>query len=317
MMMIKLKKKFIIYSSICIILISLIIVPQYAFNSAKEGLLLWFNIIIPSLLPFIIISNLIIKLGLVKYISAIFSPIMKRLFHLPGAAGYAYLLGMLSGYPMGAKITADLFEKKYLTKNQAQYLLAFCNNASPMFVLGFVSVGVLNVGHIGFYLLIILYVSSFITGMIFRFIYQPNINSIKKTHKYSSAKSYKTSFKIFDECIIDAIDLIVRIGGYVIFFSIILSLIAIIPFAPEVVKNFVLGFIEVSNGINLVAKTNTLLEIKIILVNTLISFGGFSIHAQTANVISNTPLSIKHYLLSKCINAFITFFLTLFFFILI
>lgn len=303
-------------------MISLIGAPKYTFNAAKEGLLLWSNVIVPSLLPFIIISNLIIRFDIVKYISIIFKPIMRYVFRLPGVAGYAWVLGMLSGYPMGSKITADLLENNYITKKQAQHLLAFCNNASPMFVLGFVSVGILDVGQLGFYLLFILYTASILTGFIYRFIYYPSSNYNQtqlnqKKYKLINTHKNKTAFEIFDNCVIDSIDLIVKIGGYVIFFSIILSLVSFFPIHNILIKNTILGTVEISNGISLISKTDSLLELKIVLVNTIIAFGGFSVHAQTASVLQKTNLSIFKYILAKGINAFITFILTLFFFILI
>jgi sporulation integral membrane protein YlbJ len=312
----KFKRRYILYWGLVFILLCLIIAPKYTFEAAKEGLLLWSNVIIPSLLPFIIVSNLLIHFNLVHYISFIFKPIMKYFFNLPAAAGYAWVLGMLSGYPMGAKITADLLREKYITQKQAQYLLTFCNNASPMFVLGFVSVGILDVGHIGFYLLLILYLSSFITGVIFRFVYQIERPTLKNKKIYTLTKTQEPAFKVFDQCIMDGIDLIVRIGGYVIFFSIVLSLVSFIPIESLLIKNFLLGTVEISNGISLISKTSALLNIKIILVNTIIAFGGFSIHAQTASVLQNTNLSIVKYVFAKGINAFITFILTLLFFIL-
>ncbi|TCT16961.1 sporulation integral membrane protein YlbJ [Natranaerovirga pectinivora] len=315
--MIKFKKRYLLYIGVILILISLIIAPKYTFEAATEGLLLWSNVIVPSLLPFIIVSNLIIQFNIVRYISIIFNPIMKYVYKLPGVAGYAWVLGMLSGYPMGAKIVADLLNKNLITQKQAQYLLTFSNNASPMFVLGFVSVGILDVGNLGIYLLIILYISSLLTGVIFSFVYRIDTKNINNTKKYTLVKSNETAFKIFDQCIIDGVDLIVRIGGYVIFFSIILSLVNLIPIDSLLIKNFLLGTVEISNGISLLSKIPNGIETKIVLVNTIIAFGGFSVHAQTASVIQNTNLSITKYVLAKCVNAFITFLLTLLFFIFI
>ncbi|TCK98320.1 sporulation integral membrane protein YlbJ [Natranaerovirga hydrolytica] len=310
------KKSYLIYISIFVVLLSLILFPKYTFEAATEGLLLWANIIVPSLLPFIIVSNLIIHLNLVKYISFFFKPIMRVFFNLPSVAGYAWVLGMLSGYPMGAKITGDLLHQKLITPIQGQFLLTFVNNVSPMFVLGFVSTGILDVNtQIGFLLLFILYLSSLITGFIFRFVYGIVYSPNFEKHNYTLVQSKKSFLEIFDQCIVDAIDLIIRIGGYVIFFSIIVCLAQAIPFQSLLFKNFFLGIIEISNGISLISNSPTALETKIVLINTIIGFGGFSVHGQTASVLQNTNLSIPKYIFAKSINGFITFVLTLLFFL--
>src|SRR5690625_5731903 len=90
----------------------LIIFPKEALEASKNGLDIWWKIVFPSLLPFFIMSELLIRLGTMNIIGRIFEPFMRPLFHVPGIGSLAFIMGMVSGYPTGAKITSRLREEK-------------------------------------------------------------------------------------------------------------------------------------------------------------------------------------------------------------
>ncbi|MCT4687383.1 hypothetical protein [Vallitalea sp.] len=306
----KASKSFIINMILIILLLTILVLPKTSMEAAKNGLLLWFNVIIPTLFPFILLSNLIINTNIINYINYIFTRIMARLFNLPGVAGYALITGLLSGYPVGAKITADLLNKKVITLTQAQYMLTFCNNASPMFIIGFIATGLLDNSRIGIFMLITIYTANLITAFIYRVIYGKSLPIINKSTLLLKAKK-SINFSLFDDCIMNAINLIVKIGGYIIFFSIILNCFYLIPIKNSIVKDFLFSLIELSNGSKILVNCNSSIQVTFVLLCTLVSFGSFSVHAQTASVLADTKLNIDKYILSKTINAIITFILSL------
>ncbi|MCT4544217.1 MAG: hypothetical protein N4A63_11790 [Vallitalea sp.] len=308
----KISKNFIVNVLLISLLIIILILPQSSMEAAKEGLLLWFNVMIPTLFPFILLSNIIIHSSIISYINYIFTPIMSKLFKLPGVASYAFITGLLSGYPVGAKITADLLTKKSITLSEAQYMLTFCNNASPMFIIGFIATGLLNNSHMGILMLIVIYSATIVTSIIYQIIYSKDLSSHKKKSLTKSINK-KISFSLFDDCIMNAITLIVKIGGYIIFFSIILNCLYLIPIKDSIFKTFLLSLIELANGSKILANTQCVSSVKFVLLCTLVAFGTFSVHAQTASVLNNTKINVNKYIISKIINAIITFIIALLF----
>src|SRR5690625_938674 len=85
--------------------VSLIIFPEDSFNSSLRGLHTWWEVVFPSLLPFFIMAELLIGFGVVQFIGILFQPIMRPIFNVPGVGSFAWIVGMASGYPSGAKIT--------------------------------------------------------------------------------------------------------------------------------------------------------------------------------------------------------------------
>ena len=121
------------------------IMPTVVSEGAKDGLLLWFMAIVPSLLPFMILSNILIKMKVTKYINRFFKPLFGIIFGVSAEGSYPILIGFLAGCPVGAKTTAQLYKNKDIGREEAQYLLTFCNNLSPMFLIEFIGVKCLDV----------------------------------------------------------------------------------------------------------------------------------------------------------------------------
>ncbi|HQD50074.1 MAG TPA: hypothetical protein PLL17_02920 [Defluviitaleaceae bacterium] len=158
--------------TVCIIILlttGIIIFPQEVLEASKRGIQLWFNTLFPSLFPFMVATYLLIELGVVHFIGILFEPVMGPIFNVPGEGAFPWMMGIISGYPIGAKITADLRCKGKISQVEAQRLIAFTNNSGPLFILGAVSAGMLSKAETGFFLLAIHYLSSLTVGLLFRF----------------------------------------------------------------------------------------------------------------------------------------------------
>src|SRR5690625_7840219 len=83
---------------------------------------MWWEVVFPSLLPFFITAELLIGFGIVQYIGALFEPIMRPLFNVPGVGSFAWIMGMASGYPSGAKISVRLRDRKSVVQGKAAQL---------------------------------------------------------------------------------------------------------------------------------------------------------------------------------------------------
>ena len=127
-------------ATLCVTLFfaAMLLFPQAAFQGASLGVLLWFHTVLPTLLPFLIISNLLIHTGAINMISRILAPILCRFFRVSPYGAFVILIGFLCGCPMGSKVAADLLKKDGISEREARYLLSFCNNTSPMFIVSYI-----------------------------------------------------------------------------------------------------------------------------------------------------------------------------------
>ncbi|MBQ8803997.1 MAG: transporter [Tyzzerella sp.] len=276
----------------------MLIFPQETLAGASNGLLLWFQIVLPTLLPFIILSNLLIQTNSVYYISKLLSPILRRFFHVSDSACYAILIGFMCGYPMGAKVIADLIDTKRISETEGQYLLSFCNNTSPMFIISYVITQNLNNPDLIIPSLLILFGSPVLCSFLFRrfYFYSNQSGSVNTL----SDKQIYFNFSILDHSIMNGFETITKIGGYIILFSILFT------FGKQLPGAWIMPILEITNGIPYILDLELPFHVGYISVLALTSFGGFCATAQTYSMIQNTKLSILPYIIQKLITATVT-----------
>lgn len=165
---INLKKNFISYIFL-LFTICLIMFSKSNIVAVKNGLTLWINNIIPSLFPFFIAVELLNYTNIPQIIGNCFKKIMKPFFHVPGIGAYALFMGVISGYPVGAKIVTDLRNKKLCTKEEGERLLTFTNNSGPLFIISSVGITLFNDTSIGLLLLTTHLLACFTVAIIFRY----------------------------------------------------------------------------------------------------------------------------------------------------
>ncbi len=243
--------------------------------------------------------NLLKQTPFPLFLSKILSPITNKLFGLSSYGIFALISGLLSGYPIGAKLVSELYTEKKLSKSEAQYLLSFTNNSGPLFIIGTVGTIILNNKNIGFFLLLIHYLSALTIGLILK---RPKtkIYTIKSSSNFSVAKEIKNS-------ILNSIESIVQVGGYIIFFSILCTIFTKLLSTLNLnfyLKSLLYGILEITNGCKELNKIN---QLQLSLISLIIAFGGFSIHMQSSNYISNTDLSFTKYFFSKVLQGILAF----------
>lgn len=137
-------------------------------QSAAEALSLCVRSVVPSLFPFLVISGLLVSMGIGELAAPYLAGFMGPLYRLPGCASSALLLGLVGGYPIGAKTAADLYREGLLSREEAERLLAFCNNSNPVFLISVLGSGVFGTLRAGVWLWIIHVASALLTGLLFR-----------------------------------------------------------------------------------------------------------------------------------------------------
>lgn len=306
------------------IIIGIILSPENAYKSALEGLNLWYNAVCPALLPFFICLEVLIKLGVINIVGIFLKPITQFLFNIPGEGAFAFIMSIASGYPVGAKVVADLRKKEICTQNECQRMISLCSTSGPLFIMGAVSVGILKNPALAPILLLSHYCSAITIGFIMRY-YKKEKNKIKIYYNETLSELFKRDNKIeplgqiLVESVINSIDLILMIGGYIIFFSVISGIIkqiniinsitnlfSLIPLgfklSSDVLSVFIIGILEVTNGIKECVTLNSTYLLKVAMVSFFIGFGGLSINAQVAGIIYETDINFSLYLVIKIIQ---------------
>jgi len=280
----------------------MLLFPKQVFDGASEGLLLWFNSVLPTLLPFIILSNLLIKTRSADWLARITGPLLRPIFRVSGHGSLAVVTGFLCGYPMGSKVIADLLREKQISFCEAQYLLSFCNNASPIFIISYLSLQNLGQEKLAAPMLAILLLSPVLISFLTRRFYK-NPNAPAKDPVKSPAKTNAENESLIDSCIMNGFEVITKVGGYIILFSIFLSLAKMLPAPGFLFQYFLLPSLEITGGISLLCKSALSAPQTILLCTFCTSFGGWCAAAQTKCMAAGTGLSIKSYIIQKLATA--------------
>ena len=164
----KLTKYFFPKLIVIILIIGIVIFPNDSILAAKNGINIWVNILIPSLLPFIIGANLIVSIKVVDIIGALINPITQFIFNVSGKSALVFVISAISGYPVGARLASDLRLNKDISTFEGQRLVSFCSTSGPLFIIGAVAVGMLNNASLGYLMLICHYLGAISVGLIYR-----------------------------------------------------------------------------------------------------------------------------------------------------
>jgi len=308
--------------SMLLFLCCLLLFPGPALTGAKNGLLLWFNQVLPSLLPFLILSTLLLSTGVSDSLATGLAPVLSPIFRCSPSGCYAIVIGFLAGLPVGAKTIASLTADGRITKKEGQYLLPLCNNPSPLFLLGFISVSVLNRPDLRYPIFLIVTVSSVLAAVLLRprkhlTPKKASEHSLSTALKKSSAfpssgkgenhsKTFTFSFLMLDSAIEQAFAVLTRVGGYIILFSVLASLLANLPL-PAVILACVGSVLEITTGTSALSTLSLPNHLLISLVTGFVTFGGLSAAAQTKSVLAGTKFPFAHYLLTKVVAGLIAF----------
>lgn len=287
-----------------IFLILLFAFPTACTTGAKNGLLLWFNTIIPSIFPFILLTGLLRAFNGIGYFEKIFGPLISLLFRCSKRGAYAVIIGFLCGYPLGAKAVADSYSLGYIDRHEADYLLTFCSNPSPMYLYNYVLTASLGAPELAISLFFAVYLAAWFTGIIHYILY------FRKYRPLSQNTSVHiqdfTPNMLMEQCIMDSLTTIQKIGVYMIIFSMIGSLLFILPISSAPAKIILTGICEQTTGIHSILTPIFDTKIKTILATAFASFGGLAVAAQTYGVISSQGLSLKPHFSGKIIHTFLT-----------
>lgn len=305
--------------------LALVTLPEEAMEAAREGLRLCGELVVPSLFPFFILSSLMVDLGLASALGRVMGRWMSPLFGVRGAGASALVLGLIGGYPVGARTALALYQSGQCTREEAERLLCFCNNSGPAFILGVAGAGVFRSTAVGLLLYGVHIAAALAVGVLFR-LFCP-----RRTEENGAAPSAAVSAvgaaEAFTSAVQGAVTSSLNICGFVVCFRVLLRLltetgvltllarsVAALPAPLGLEESWAVrllaGLLELSTGIAALAGQGGLTG-RVVLASFLLGWGGLSVHCQTAALLKGSGLrtaggwigKLLHGLLSVLLSA--------------
>lgn len=307
-------KKIAVTSFFLFLIFLILTQSSLSLHYAVYGLAVWYSKMIPSLLPFMILTGIMIRMGMTESFSNILYPILHPIFRVSKNVCFCIIIGFLCGFPMGARTTSDLLKRNLITEKEATFLLSFCNNIGPVYFCGFVlpllDRKLFLPYVIGMYGIPLMY------GIVLRYtIYHSIFPQKEFLNKIKQTSSKHTSLSILthiDDAIYSAVENILMLGGYMILFN----LLNIIPHyflnklfflqqyinvqIFEKVIGFVSPLIEITVGLNRLGSLYPVYAL------CILPIGGLCCIAQTYSMIKKTNLSLRTYVVHKCVQTALT-----------
>lgn len=313
-------KKIIFICLFLILILFSLLYPAQIIEASKQGLLTWFEQILPALLPFTILSTLLLKSNFLKSFSNSGNLL---------AISITMCCGFVFGFPIGAKLAADFYKTNLLTEKQADILAVTANNFSPMYVCGFVLPALCSTNGILLKMLVtatyfLLYLFPLFLAVILlmkdtnicliqniqkKKLLAQSIALEKQTQDVTTLKPnkekhiFQINMSLLDESIISGFQTLIRLCGYIVLFSIFAKIAKIMFPSSNLFLQILLGNLEITNGIQLLADRSSAnsfpLKSTYIFAIQLLSFGGLSGIAQTNSIFADSGLSIYKYIIEK------------------
>ncbi len=264
-----------------------IVFSREARSGALNGIKLCESVILPSLLPLLIISNLIMKSRARSVIEAVFGRALEKLFRLPRCASGAVLLGLTGGYPAGAVLTSDLFEKGLIDRGTAKRIMSFNFSGGFAFIITAVGSVIYKSSKTG----LLLFLSSIASSLIILALTAFKSPKIKKNNRIIN---YLPFSEALTEAVESSVLALAFMSAYIIIFSSVLKIIN----PPQII----MPFIEITTGI-CVSDNPLPLEY----CAFFLSFGGICIHFQLSGMLKKMKIPYSYFLITRTAGAGLSF----------
>ncbi|MEH7226972.1 sporulation integral membrane protein YlbJ [Bacillus safensis] len=307
--------------------------PQASLQASKNGLAMWWEVVFPSLLPFFILSELLISFGIVRFVGVLLEPFMRPIFRVPGVGGFVLAMGMASGFPSGAKLTTRLRQERQLTQIEAERLVSFTNSSNPLFIFGAVAVGFFHHPALGIVLASAHYLGNLAVGVTMRgykarhdahlrsrkkFLFPPVKEAFNALHIARLAEKRPLG-QILSDAVMSSVQTLFMIGGFIILFSVFSKMLSVVHVTdllsiglgymlqtmhlpPELDLAMIAGLFEITLGSQMTGSQEVTLLAKTIVVSFILGFSGFSVQAQVAGILASTDIRFKPFFFARLLH---------------
>jgi sporulation integral membrane protein YlbJ len=322
--------------AVVVLTLATVIYPEVAFHSSREGLELWWTIVFPALLPFFVLSQMLMGLGVVHFLGVLLEPMMRPAFRVPGAGSFVMAMGLASGYPIGAVLTARLREQGLVSRVEGERLMAFTNTADPLFMTGAVAVGMFNRPEVAGIIMAAHYLGALATGVLMRFHGPaakasgapplPPETALRRAVlalREARRADGRPLGQLMGDCIRDSVNTLLLIGGFIIVFMVVIRVLAAVGVAgvlsqgvasalallgvhPGTASALVNGFFEITIGCQTASQAAAPLVQQLMAAGGIIAWSGLSVHAQVAALTRYTDLRLRPYVLARFAHALLS-----------
>lgn len=316
--------------------LALVVFSEHGYHATVGALKLFFEVVFPSLLPFFILSDVLLATGMVHFLGVLFEPLMRPLFNVPGVGSFVFSMGLAAGYPMDAVLTAKFRNQGLCTKVEAERLLAFTNSADPLFIFGAVAVGMFGQPALGAALALAHYTSGLTVGLIYRF-YGRSADAPAEKMATSSPRAsllrratdqlYRARLedgrpmgRVVNEAIAESIATLFMIMSFIVLFAVVLKVMDAagilgvlgtplgtvyqwMGLSTKLVDPTLRGLMEIDLGSAAAAAAHAPLLQTLMVVSGIIAWSGLSVHGQVASVLTGTDISMKPYFVARFLHA--------------
>ena len=251
-------------------LLILILDNRTALSGMHHGLDICINTLIPSIFPFMVLSNILT--GNVSGTQGLIMEKLGRFCKVPQGSEMLLLTGFLGGYPVGAQNAAQLYRDGLISREDAHRMCIFCNNAGPSFLFC-----ILLPIFSDFETVLLLWVIQMFSAILLGHFYPGGAHRstiIRTEHSRTVADSLSMS-----------IHAMAKVCGWVLVFRMLLEFLEnwFLWLLPSELQVLVTGVLELSNGcLSLAGVQNE--SIRFFIASVLLSFGGICICMQTFSV---------------------------------
>lgn len=321
---------------ITLLTLSLVVCPKEGVEAAVAGLKVFWEIVFPSLLPFFVLSEMMLGMGVVHFIGVLLEPLMRPLFNVPGVGAFALSMGLAAGYPMDAVITGKFRRSGLCTRVEGERLLSFTNTADPLFIFGAVAVGMFGRPELGVILGVAHYLSSFTVGFIFKF-YRPDRREPKARDRDAEVfqkglfrralqallqarhEDGRQFGRLMGDAVRESMTTLLMIGGFIMLFAVLVKILTVFgvlrllkPLLGGILGIFGLhsgmthalfnGILEIDLGTMAASQAAVPLLDKVMLASWIIAWSGLSVHGQVASVIHDTDIRMGPYMIARLLH---------------
>jgi len=311
--------------------ILIVIYPEQSLGAAKTALENWLSIVVPSLLPFFIANSILMDTGVIKLISSLFEPLTQKVFRCTGYLAYVFISSALSGYPTGAKLTADLYSRGQINEDAAQRMIKSTSISGPAFISAAVCIGMLHAGSLTPYLLIPHYLSAIILTFVLS-LRKPRYIEVQKKPStkgnlyaffYDNPLYKKNIGNVLSDAVNSSIKTVLSIGGFIVLFSVLLKILetsglialpaallkpvfSLFHIGGDAANPTIAGILEMTAGSLYISSIQLSIRSKLLLLSAIVTFAGLSIHAQTHAIAADAKIRLKGFTWIKIIQALIS-----------
>ncbi|WP_235941575.1 sporulation integral membrane protein YlbJ [Paenibacillus puerhi] len=318
----------------------ILVYPEASLHASVKGIAIWWDVLFPALFPFFVISELMLGIGIVHFFGMLLDPMMRPVFRVPGIGGFVMALGFASGYPVGARMTAQLYEQRLVTREEGERLVAFTTSSDPIFLIGAVAVGFFHNAALAGILAAAHYGAALAVGLLMRFHGKRSAgNDWQQLRENGSplrrAGLWKQAFEamhqarlqdgrplgvITTQALSSGLQMSFVIGGLVVFFSVLMevmssagtlayiyagvqTLLHSVNMPVVLAPAVVNGFFEVTLGAKAAGGTTGIpLVYQVAAAAWVLSWGGMSVHAQIVSVLHHTTLRYAPFAVARFIH---------------